>query len=112
MATPLPPPDAQSSYVPNVQKNAQSLYYVKSTLASLSGALTGLLGLTSLPGFLFYLSTYLLIGLAFSTTKAGSKPREYFVGGWWETLMGDCVGCAAPFVLFWTLFYALVHIYD
>lgn len=75
--------------------------------ASLSGALCGLLGLTSLPGFVFYLLTSLLIGLAFSGTKARASPKEYFVGGWWEVLGGDTLANAAPFVLFWTCAFGL-----
>jgi hypothetical protein len=44
----------------------------------------------------------LIIGLAFSGTKARGQPKEYFVGGWWEALAGDVLANAAPFVLFWT----------
>ena len=72
--------------------------------ASLSGSLAGLLGFTGALGFAFYLVTTLLVGAAFSLTRAHARPGEYFDKGAWETVLGGeaLLGNAAPFVLFWT----------
>ncbi|KAM0752675.1 hypothetical protein T439DRAFT_323289 [Meredithblackwellia eburnea MCA 4105] len=102
---------SQLHFTPNVLQNTQSLSYVKSTTASLSGALAGILGLTNLNGFIFYLITSLSVGVTFALANAGGRSGRYFVGGVREVVGGGVLDNLFGFVLFWTLFYALVHIY-
>ncbi|KAI5480611.1 hypothetical protein MNV49_000307 [Pseudohyphozyma bogoriensis] len=102
----------EDNYLPNVVANAQSLYYVKSTSSSISGAVAGVLGLTNLSGFLFYLVSSVAVGIVFAALNCKGRPAAYFANKSREVVLGGLLDNAFSFVLFWTLFYALVHIYD
>ncbi|GAA94151.1 hypothetical protein E5Q_00799 [Mixia osmundae IAM 14324] len=112
MATLPLDPYEQSLCPENRQYNARSIYYIKSTMASISGATAGLLGLTNLSGFAFYImSSMSVAGLVYLITTE-QQPRKYIKGGLPELLLSGLLDNALSFILFWTLFYGLVHIYD
>ncbi|GAA5931855.1 hypothetical protein JCM3775_000061 [Rhodotorula graminis] len=98
-------------YPPNLVHNNQSLYYVKSTTACLAGALAGILGLTNLAGFALFLATSVSVGGAYSLAQCGANPQRFFVKPS-EPLLAGTLGNCFSFILFWTLFYSLVYIYD
>ncbi|GAA5904119.1 hypothetical protein JCM5296_000338 [Sporobolomyces johnsonii] len=110
----LPGPTTSSGspiYLHNLQHNNKSLYYVKSTTACIAGATAGLLGLTNLVGFAFFFLTALLVGGAFATVNCAGQPARYFVTAR-EPLVSGLLENLFSYVLFWTLFYSLVYIYD
>ncbi|GAA5919598.1 hypothetical protein JCM1841_001070 [Sporobolomyces salmonicolor] len=120
-------------YLQNLQHNNRALYYVKSSgflvcpsracspahpppslvaaTACIAGATAGLLGLTNLVGFAFFFLTALLVGGAFATVNCAGKPARYFVTAR-EPLVSGLLENLFSYVLFWTLFYSLVYIYD
>ncbi|CAL4125579.1 unnamed protein product, partial [Meganyctiphanes norvegica] len=75
-----------------------------------SGALrSGLLGLTSLYGFGFFFLTGVLLWLLL-LVKAGSQWEKYFVSR--KTLLTSGLFSGVfTYVLFWTFFYGMVHVY-
>lgn len=81
--------------------------------SSISGATAGILGLTSLPGFAFYLLSALFTGYLLTlrstnspTLSLGEKGstggKEFVVGGVWELIAGGLLENVFGFVLFWT----------
>ncbi|KAJ7581554.1 hypothetical protein C8J56DRAFT_1057531 [Mycena floridula] len=132
MSNPADPAQMQLIYQPNVQAN-QSLVTIKFFSACFAGAAAGILGLENLLGFgLFLVSTLwtsaciYIINCRVQPSVQSSDPTAarlapllskrlppsaFMVGGWSELLSpgGDN---AFTFVLVWTLFYGIVHVYD
>ncbi|KAJ3009374.1 ER membrane complex subunit 6 [Thoreauomyces humboldtii] len=94
-----------------LRTNAATIQYARSSLAFISGGAAGILGLHGyLHGFLFYLvASTLLSSLLFLRT--GGKPSKFFAtpDALW---VAEVSGNAFSFMLFWTLAYGLVHVYD
>ncbi|GAA6003817.1 Emc6p [Rhodotorula paludigena] len=91
--------------------NNRSLYYVKSTTACIAGATAGLLGLTNLAGFAFFLASSVTVGALYALANCGAQPSRYFLKSS-EPLVAGTLGNCFSFILFWTLFYSLVYIYE
>jgi hypothetical protein len=107
--------------------NVRIITYCRSTLAAVAGAAAGILGLQGLSGFFFYFiaSAIMSAGLYVWTNF---KPGKYFPGmgapsgptgassGEWMALVNvltfEVFGSLFSYLLFWTLVYGLVHIYD
>ncbi|GAA5874800.1 hypothetical protein JCM16303_002988 [Sporobolomyces ruberrimus] len=106
-ATPAPPPSVlvsssgQPVYLPNLQHNNKSLYYVKSTTACLAGSTAGILGLTNTIGFLFFFLTALSTGTVFALLNCRSKPGKYFLTKK-EPVLSGLAENLFSYVLFWT----------
>ncbi|GJE87504.1 Rab5-interacting family protein [Phanerochaete sordida] len=110
MSTPNADAAAQLLYPPNVQYNAGRIYTIKFISACLAGAVAGTLGLESWLGFgLFLLST--LFTSACLYVKCKAKPAKFMAGGFWE-LVNPGQENMFSFLLVWTLFYGIVHVYD
>ncbi|BGP32283.1 hypothetical protein JCM10296v2_004064 [Rhodotorula toruloides] len=97
-------------FVPNLVHNQRALYYVKSTTACIAGSVAGILGLTNLHGFVLFFVTSFGVGALYSAVNCGMKPGRYFPKAS-EPLLSGTLGNCFSFILFWTLFYSLVHIY-
>ncbi|KAJ3192947.1 hypothetical protein HK101_005705 [Irineochytrium annulatum] len=93
-----------------IQHNIRILNYTRSTLAAVAGAAAGILGLQGLSGFYFYLLASALMSAMLHVYSAKGQPGKYLVG-WWMVLTHEVVGSMFSYVLFWTLFYGLVHVY-
>ncbi|GAA5983425.1 hypothetical protein JCM10908_000282 [Rhodotorula pacifica] len=91
--------------------NNKALYHVKSTSACIAGAFAGLLGLTNLNGFALYFAVSLGAGALYTLVNCRAKPARYFLKSS-EPILSGTIGNCFPFILFWTLFYSLVYIYD
>lgn len=78
-------------------------------MAALSGAAAGILGLTSLQGFGFYLVMLVVLFLMI-VSKAGSNADLYFTSKW-ALLTNNFIGGLTTYVLFWTFLYGMVHVY-
>ncbi|TFK43993.1 hypothetical protein BDQ12DRAFT_623320 [Crucibulum laeve] len=110
-AAPSPADAAQLIYPPNVLANT-SLHTVKFLSSCFAGAAAGILGLENLPGFaLFLASTLFTAGCIHSINCKGASLGKYLQGGVWE-LVNPGQDNAFTFVLVWTLFYGIVHVYD
>jgi len=112
-ASPAAGPDAvaqQRIYAPNVIANS-SLLTVKFISACFAGAVAGILGLENWHGFgLFGLAT-LVSSLAIYFINCRGKPGKYVQGGTME-LVNPGQDNVFAFILVWTLFYGVVHVYD
>ena len=70
----------------------------------------GVVGATGLRGLLFFVGTYVL-GSAALLTRMRCNPTDYTSESLTKFVITGAPGYALSFVLFWTLAYALVHIY-
>ncbi|XP_051157079.1 ER membrane protein complex subunit 6-like isoform X2 [Leptopilina boulardi] len=92
-----------------VRNNAAVVEYCRISMAALSGGIAGLLGLTSLYGFGFYI--FAVIGLwAMLLMKAGGQWKKYFISRR-ALLTNGFFGGLFTYVLFWTFLYGMVHVY-
>ncbi|KXS12720.1 transmembrane protein 93-like protein [Gonapodya prolifera JEL478] len=96
---------------PAVRHNAQVISQLRSSVAAVLGIAAGILNLTGFAGFAFYLVASVLVGGLILALMAGGKADVYFTD-WSGPWIGDVGGNALSFVLFWTLAYSVVHIYD
>ena len=70
----------------------------------------GVVGATGLRGLLFFVGTYVLGSIAL-LTRMRCNPVDYTSENLTKFVIMGAPGYALSFVLFWTLAYALVHIY-
>lgn len=106
-------------YGPHLQSNLSSVFNIKFLVFIFSGATAGVLGLTNLYGFLlFAFSTVLCAALVALVSCRGSPSK--FVGDGkgmsdksaWTSLLTPGMDNVWGFILTWTLFYGIVHVYD
>ena len=71
---------------------------------------TGIAGATSLKGLACFVAAHVFVSLALLLRMKGDSER-YTDMGLVPFVLGGAGGYALSFVLFWTLAYALVHIY-
>ncbi|KAJ7475754.1 hypothetical protein FB451DRAFT_1397158 [Mycena latifolia] len=101
---------AQLIYVPNVQYNS-ALTTVKFLAACFAGAVAGILGLQNWAGFALFVASTLLTSLCIQSINCRGHPAKYIPGGW-TGLINPGQDNASTFILVWTLFYGIVHVYD
>eukprot|EP00735_Rhodelphis_limneticus_P007848 TRINITY_DN20528_c0_g1::TRINITY_DN20528_c0_g1_i1::g.66::m.66 TRINITY_DN20528_c0_g1::TRINITY_DN20528_c0_g1_i1::g.66 ORF type:complete len:128 (-),score=25.91,sp/Q3ZCG8/EMC6_BOVIN/40.00/1e-09,Rab5ip/PF07019.7/4.1e-19,EcsC/PF12787.2/0.11,DUF1328/PF07043.8/13 TRINITY_DN20528_c0_g1_i1:710-1048(-) len=90
--------------------NEKLLFKSRLILAIVAGAVTGILGFTGFAGFFCYLFCALLTTLSLYI-KTRFQPQPYFRSSSDIWLGGNFVQALMSFVLFWTLFYDIVHVY-
>ncbi|KAL0950359.1 hypothetical protein HGRIS_010326 [Hohenbuehelia grisea] len=104
-------PDAsQSYYPPNVLHNS-SLINVKFISACFAGAVAGILGLQNWLGFALFIFSTLFSAVCMSSINCDHRPNKFVPGGFAE-LLNPGQDNAFTFLLVWTLFYGIVHVYD
>ncbi|KAL6307044.1 hypothetical protein BKA93DRAFT_823517 [Sparassis latifolia] len=101
---------AQLLFPPNVQYNVSRLYTIKFLSSCFTGAVAGLLGLENWRGFALLIASTILTS-ACIYVKVRGKPQKYMAGGWWE-LVNPGQENVFSFVLMWTLFFGIIHVYD
>ncbi|KAJ7773115.1 hypothetical protein B0H16DRAFT_1511270 [Mycena metata] len=101
---------AQRIFPANVQFNS-SLTNVKFLAACFAGAVAGILGLQNWSGFALFLASTVLTSLCIHTINCGGHPAKYIPGGW-TGLVNPGQDNASTFILVWTLFFGIVHVYD
>ena len=90
--------------------NHKSIDNVRTLLMLLGGVCAGILGCTGFQGGIMYAALYAAIQLCyvvlmgFDTAKYTAKPLHNFV-------VAGVADHLLSYILFWTLFYALVYIY-
>jgi len=92
-----------------MRSNAAKVDYCRTSMSALSGCTAGIVGLTNIPGFVFYLVTALMLS-GFLTLKAGSKWNDYFISR--TSIATNGIGGGLfVYILFWTMFYGMVHVF-
>ena len=91
-----------------VRNNYAVIEYCRTSGAAISGATAGILGLTGLYGFGFFIiySVFFSFLLAF---KAGTSWNRYFTTRrvvWFDGILGGLF----TYVLLWTFLYGMVHV--
>mmetsp|Transcript_24686 Transcript_24686/g.74100 ORF Transcript_24686/g.74100 Transcript_24686/m.74100 type:complete len:113 (-) Transcript_24686:34-372(-) len=94
----------------NMMWNHSAIDGVRSYLIIFAAVATGIVGATSLQGLACFVGAYVAISLALLLRMRGDSER-YMDLGVAHMVLGGAGGYALSFVLFWTLAYALVHIY-
>ncbi|KZT60845.1 hypothetical protein CALCODRAFT_515201 [Calocera cornea HHB12733] len=102
----------QLLYAPHVTSNTATLATYKWLCTSFAGSIAGVLGLENYAGFALFVGSIVLTSVGVWVLLCGGKDVDRFVqGGWWE-IMNPGQENIASFILFWTLFYGIVHVYD
>lgn len=105
LSFPLPFPDFLLS-IPLL--TPQVLSTLRSLTASLFGIASGILGLESWRGFLFYMLGMLVVSALVNGVLARGRAEMYFQSPLRELWAGEVLGGLSSFVMTWTLFYGLV----
>ncbi|KAH9816581.1 hypothetical protein DFH28DRAFT_208602 [Melampsora americana] len=92
-------------------KNQKSIEFIKSITSTISGSLAGILALTNLHGFLFYIFTsFLTSSLIWFITHLKSKSiHSIYLHSTQALWFNSLIDNLFSFILWWTLFYALIH---
>ncbi|CAN4104663.1 unnamed protein product [Withania somnifera] len=93
----------------NMQNNMKVIYYSRTFLSIIGGAVAGILGFTSLTGFIFYFLVMAITSVAL-VAKARFSIHSYF-DSWNRIIFDGFLGGLMSFVLFWTFAYDIVHIF-
>ncbi|PWN31501.1 uncharacterized protein FA14DRAFT_192977 [Meira miltonrushii] len=123
----------------NVAHNAKQLYYIRSVVTSVAGSLAGVLGLINFTGFYLYLGTILITNLAILLFNVHFDPQRYLFSfnpvpiekkgqnksaklqsngtrsllwPYLSFLLEGAQEMAFGYVLWWTLWTALIHVFD
>ncbi|CAM8979525.1 unnamed protein product [Rhodiola kirilowii] len=101
--------DLPTFNVENLQSNMKTIYYSRTFLSIIGGVVAGIMGFTSLTGFIFYFLVMALTSLML-IVKANFNIHSYF-DGWNRVLFDGFLSGLMSFVLFWTFAYDIVHIF-
>ncbi|XP_015867822.2 uncharacterized protein LOC107405306 [Ziziphus jujuba] len=93
----------------NMQSNMKIIYYSRTFMSIIGGVIAGILGFTSLTGFIFYFLVMAITSVGL-TAKAGFSIHSYF-SSWNQIVLDGFLGGLMSFVLFWTFAYDIVHIF-
>ncbi|VDK71589.1 unnamed protein product [Cylicostephanus goldi] len=99
-------------YSRTCQAAASGMAAGKKLLATRSGQshdIPGILGLTGIPGFIFYFVTVAIQAL-FWEAKAGFEWKSYFLDRTLSVTY-SIVGGLFTYILFWVFLYGMVHVY-
>ena len=93
----------------NVMHNAKSLNFSRTALSVLAGVVAGILGLTSLYGFLLYFVVSGVLGLYYMLSEATSSAVHFLSKQ--QLVTGFVFENVFTYILVWTLMYGCVHVY-
>jgi len=100
----------QRLYPPNVQYNGSKVYTTKFLSSCFAGAAAGILGLEKWLGFALFAVSLLITSICLYF-QCNGKPARFIPGGWTE-LVNPGQDNIFSFVLVWTLFFGIIHVYD
>ena len=92
------------------QKNVSQIDLLRTVMALTMGALSGILGLTSLRGLLFYVAASVVVGVA-TAIPMGFDTKMYTNASLPNLILQSLQGQAMTFIMSWTLTYALVNLF-
>lgn len=84
-------------------------YSIFVSIPALAGCTAGILGLTGLLGFVFYLIALLGFYLLLNV-KTGKNSEKYFISRT-SLLTNGFLGGLCTYTLFWTFLYGMIHVY-
>lgn len=88
--------------------NDRNLNYCRTFVAIVSGMASGILGMTGVLGFLaFFVTTFILSAGLYLAVGGDAKPYFRDANGIWTEGISQA---GMSYILFWTLFYDIVHI--
>mmetsp|Transcript_1747 Transcript_1747/g.4967 ORF Transcript_1747/g.4967 Transcript_1747/m.4967 type:complete len:114 (-) Transcript_1747:139-480(-) len=104
--------DAEKVFLdmPAMQSNQRSIGYVRTFMNIVAGVATGIMGCTSFYGAAAFLALHLGTSLGIALLMGGDT-KQYTNLSFPRFLVDAMFTNAGSFLLFWTLFYALVYIY-
>ncbi|KAH9407736.1 ER membrane complex subunit 6 [Tyrophagus putrescentiae] len=103
-------PEMGIAYSPAaIAHNHHLIEYCRTSMSALAGSTAGIIGLTSLQGFAFYLVMVVILWLMI-LAKGGTYWKRYFTSKW-NILTNGFIGGLTTYVLFWTFLYGMVHVY-
>ncbi|KAJ9052124.1 hypothetical protein DSO57_1037312 [Entomophthora muscae] len=109
------PDDESELYRPEyVAHNLSIIDFNRSCLSMVSGTASGILGLTGYQGFVFYFACSLLMTAIIYLVKILPSKKNLshlFISPKSTFFFHGVLGGLMSHVLFWTLFYGIVHIY-
>lgn len=91
-------------------RNANTERYIRSFMSIVSGCAVGVLGLTGLQGFAAFALLHLVVTVAL-LAKMGFQLPRFSTASLPAFAFGSAFGELTSFVMFWTLLFALVHLY-
>ena len=98
------------AYSPFAMRNNLALVeYCRASLAFISGSAAGILGLTGLNGFIFYLVASLVMSILLGL-KTQSKCDRYFLSRW-HVWTNGVFGELFTYLLVWTFMYGMIHVF-
>lgn len=92
-----------------IRNNAALVEYCRAFLAFVSGSAAGILGLTGLNGFAFYLIASIFMSVLLAL-KTQSKVDRYFLSKWHVWTSG-VFGELFTYLLVWTFMYGMIHVF-
>ena len=89
--------------------NTRNINFCRIFVAIISGCAAGIMGFTGLMGFVIFLATTMMLSVMLFL-KVSFEPRPFFKKP--DDLWTEGISQAMmSYVMFWTLFYDIVHIY-
>ena len=92
-----------------IRVNSAIIDYCRTAGAVIGGVTAGILGLTSLYGFIFFIIFSMLLSV-FLTLKAGTEWKKYFTTRR-QLWLDGMIGGLFTYILVWTFLYGMVHVY-
>lgn len=92
-----------------MRHNNAVIEYCRTSCCVLFGCLAGILGLTGIAGFAFYLCCLLVLWCSI-LTKTGFKWDKYFISKF-HLFTNGLIGGLFTYILFWTFVYGMIHVY-
>lgn len=94
------------------QSNVQKMEAIRSYMGIVTGICAGILGLTNMNGILFFFAGQVIVSLALYM-KMGGDIEKYYKGiGKISFALDGVQNCFMSYMLFWTLFYGLVYLFE
>eukprot|EP01134_Creolimax_fragrantissima_P001939 CFRG1939T1 len=111
MQQPQPVEDHGREFVNAVSlmHNTKAVQKIRIVTAALTGASAGILGLTNLTGFAFYIIVCILVSLALFGITGGSLSQFFRTPT--AALTDGIAGNLLSYVFWWTFIYGIVHVY-
>ncbi|KAF9951226.1 ER membrane complex subunit 6 [Mortierella alpina] len=94
-----------------IAKNSQTMTFIRSSYSAILGLAAGTLGLTNLSGFIFYFLGSAFLSVLIFVLKTKASPALYFRQPL-DVFTEGVLGGLFSYILFWTLLYGIIHVYD
>lgn len=95
-----------------VQQNGETVYRVRTLTSLLAGVAAGILGITGVYGFLFFIAHAVLTALALDRFSCKGNAGSYFPAGKRQLLgVSELTTGMLTYILVWTLVYDSIYIF-